>query len=84
MTTGSITSATEESLLPKDISLKQNYPNPFNPLTTIEFTLPSVKQISLKIYDTIGREVREIAGGIYAPGKHLMPRNYRAAFISIH
>lgn len=34
-----------------------NYPNPFNPTTTIQYTLADEGNVSLKVYDIIGREV---------------------------
>lgn len=37
-----------------------NYPNPFNPVTTFAFSLPERTEVNLKIYDTIGREVKRI------------------------
>ncbi len=46
--------------LPIAFKLYQNYPNPFNPTTTIRFDIPNVgthHDVSLKIYDIIGREV---------------------------
>jgi len=46
--------------LPTVFALDQNYPNPFNPSTTIRFALPKDAQVSLKIYDVIGREVRTL------------------------
>jgi hypothetical protein len=47
---------------PATFSLYQNYPNPFNPTTKIRFTIPlderrETKNVSLKIYDILGREV---------------------------
>ncbi len=39
------------------LRIKQNYPNPFNPKTNIEFTIPKVNFVSLKIYDVLGSEV---------------------------
>lgn len=56
---------------PDDYILEQNYPNPFNPSTTIRFSLPVNKQVSLIVYDMLGREVKtlianeEIAKGAY-------------------
>ncbi len=47
-------------ITPDDYELAQNYPNPFNPTTNIEFTLPIRKTISLKIYNSLGQEVRTL------------------------
>lgn len=58
-------------IMPDDYKLEQNYPNPFNPATNIEFTLPISKNISLKIYNALGQEVRTIISDQnYAPGSH--------------
>ncbi len=38
-------------------SLYQNYPNPFNPTTSIQYQVSGISQVSLKIYDLLGREV---------------------------
>ena len=43
--------------LPTEFVLDQNYPNPFNPFTTIQFSLPSVAFVSLKVYNSLGQEV---------------------------
>jgi hypothetical protein len=45
------------SSLPSTIQLDQNYPNPFNPTTNINFALPTAQNITLKVYDMLGREV---------------------------
>jgi len=45
-------------------------PNPFNPQTTISFDLPSGGEISLKIFDSLGREVEALGNGHWSSGKH--------------
>jgi hypothetical protein len=58
-------------IMPDDYKLEQNYPNPFNPTTNIKFFLPISKNISLKIYNALGQEVRTIINDQnYAPGSH--------------
>ena len=47
-----------------------NYPNPFNPTTKISFTLPVDGKVSLKVFDTLGREVADLANNVYAAGTH--------------
>lgn len=66
----SVTSVLEENILPEEFSLKQNYPNPFNPSTVIEFSLPTAGEISLKVYNILGIEITQLAGGSYSPGDY--------------
>jgi hypothetical protein len=47
----------DESFSLTEYKLNQNYPNPFNPATTISFQLPITSQVTLKVYDLIGKEV---------------------------
>ena len=60
----------EEEFLPVSHNLFQNYPNPFNPSTTINYSIPNVSFVSLKIYDMLGREIKTLVNneqntGIY-------------------
>jgi len=58
-TGGGVTSIDEKSsdLLPDDFLLYQNYPNPFNPVTVIGYRIPVISNVSLKVYDALGREI---------------------------
>ncbi|MBK7141797.1 MAG: T9SS type A sorting domain-containing protein [bacterium] len=56
--------------LPTDFTLEQNYPNPFNPSTRIDFSLPVAGDVTLVIYDVLGRSIRTLASGSYAAGHH--------------
>jgi hypothetical protein len=49
-----------EVVTPDDYVLEQNYPNPFNPSTTIRFSLPIQKKISITVYDILGNEVKTL------------------------
>jgi len=44
-------------LIPTDYELSQNFPNPFNPTTRIRFGLPQAGNVTLKIYNLLGKEV---------------------------
>jgi len=55
-----ITSIEDGNSIPVDYNLSQNYPNPFNPSTTINFSIPKQKNVSLKVYDVLGKEVAEL------------------------
>ena len=49
--------------LPLDYILFQNYPNPFNPNTSVKFQVPKTGDVSIKIYDMLGQEVRTLFAG---------------------
>jgi hypothetical protein len=40
-----------------NFELAQNYPNPFNPSTSIKYTISERANVSLKVFDVLGREV---------------------------
>jgi FlgD Ig-like domain len=56
--------------VPVSFSLEQNYPNPFNPTTNIHYQLQRPAQVSLRIYDVMGREVRTLLDRRVVAGVH--------------
>lgn len=68
-----VTSANENLLstaVPGDFELYQNYPNPFNPETKIKFSLPNSGNITLKVYNGIGKEVETLSEGFRNAGTY--------------
>ena len=63
-----------------DFRLEQNYPNPFNPSTTISYQLPKAEFVTVKIFDTIGNEVKTIVKEIKPAGVHEV--NFDASHLS--
>ncbi len=55
---------------PAGFALMQNYPNPFNPLTEIEFTIPYRSQVTLKVYSSLGQEIRTLVNQNLQGGRY--------------
>jgi len=49
--------------IPTVFTLLGNYPNPFNPMTTIRYGLPEKSDITITVYDALGRRVTVLANG---------------------
>lgn len=47
----------DNSIIPDNPNLYDNYPNPFNPETTIKYQLSKSSQVSLTVYNLLGKEV---------------------------
>ncbi len=59
------------SLLTKP-ELMQNSPNPFNPSTSIKFYIPNSSDVSIKIFDILGREVITLINKQAEAGYHIV------------
>ncbi|MFH1194857.1 MAG: T9SS type A sorting domain-containing protein [bacterium] len=55
---------------PVEFELSQNYPNPFNPTTVISYQLSVNSQVSLKVFDMLGREVVTLVDEFQNAGIH--------------
>ncbi len=60
---------------PLEFQLGQNFPNPFNPGTVISYQLPAVSDVTLKVYDILGREVAALVSGRQNPGSYSITFN---------
>lgn len=58
------------SEIPSRYELSQNYPNPFNPNTKINFAITKNENVSIKVYDMMGREVITLVNQKMNPGKY--------------
>jgi subtilisin-like proprotein convertase family protein len=68
------------SEIPKSFSLSQNYPNPFNPVTNIKFSMPRSGNVSMKVYDILGRQVAELVNEFRPAGNYVV--DFNAAHLS--
>lgn len=78
-----LTSVNENTVslnVPEKFELSQNYPNPFNPTTNIKFSIPNSGNISLKVYDRLGKEVADLAEGFRSAGTYEI--NFDASALS--
>jgi len=55
--------------------LNQNYPNPFNPETTIEYEIMNYVDVSLTVYDILGRIVKVPVNEKQKPGSYTVKFN---------
>ena len=58
--------------LPTEFRLDQNYPNPFNPLTTMQYLIPQVSHVTIKVYDIIGKEIKTLVNEEKLAGKYVV------------
>jgi len=56
-----------DSGLPGEYKLSSAYPNPFNPTTTIDYNVEIAGNVSLVVYDLMGREIKTLVNDFRAP-----------------
>jgi hypothetical protein len=55
---------------PDNFNLHANYPNPFNPVTKLKFDIAEESNVSLKVYNTLGKEITTLLEIELAPGNY--------------
>ncbi len=71
------TGVASEDKAPAEYNIYQNFPNPFNPTTVISYQLSSdfVGNVTLKVYDVLGREVAKLVDENKPAGKYKVEFN---------
>jgi len=64
-----------DEAIDKRFTLLQNFPNPFNPITKIHFGINERQFTSLKVFNTLGKEVATLVGEEKAPGEYMVEFN---------
>ena len=59
----------------KDWDLSENYPNPFNPETVLDLSVPTDGEVSVKIFDMLGREVAVLLDEPVSVGRYTLRWN---------
>ena len=70
LTPNGTTGITDNSAVINGYALNQNYPNPFNPSTIISYQIQKSGQVSLKLYNILGKEVATLVNENQTAGKY--------------
>ena len=65
-----VTSVNDLSNRISKYTLCQNYPNPFNPSTTINYSIPELSFVTLKVYDVLGNEIETLINEEKSAGEY--------------
>ena len=57
-------------VIPAKFSLSHAYPNPFNPVTHVDYSLPRTADVSIIVYDMMGRPVKTLVTERKAAGSY--------------
>jgi len=64
------TTDARENFVVLSYQLQQNYPNPFNPSTTISYQLPGDNQVTLTVFDVLGRKIVTLVNEVKGTGAY--------------
>jgi hypothetical protein len=70
-----VTSVKQLNSVPVKYALSQNYPNPFNPSTQIRYSLEKAGNVSLRVYDMLGREIATLVDAFQNAGSYVATFN---------
>jgi hypothetical protein len=55
---------------PANFAIEQNFPNPFNPTTSIQYQVSGTSNVTIKVYDVLGKDVATLVNETKTPGKY--------------
>jgi Secretion system C-terminal sorting domain len=58
------------SVTPSEFAIENIYPNPFNPTTNVNIRLPQKSELTVVVFNSLGREVTSLASGSFDAGSH--------------
>ncbi len=67
---GIILGADDATGIPDIYSLSQNYPNPFNPITSVDFSLARMSDVTIMVFNVLGQQVKTLVNGEMSAGQH--------------
>jgi hypothetical protein len=70
---GTVDVIAHTSNIPRKSGLEQNYPNPFNPSTTFRFSVAHAGNVSLEVFDVLGKKLATIVSTCLQPGIYSFP-----------
>lgn len=72
---GYTTAVKEENASPRTFSIEQNYPNPFNPSTRIVYSIPRASNVTLKVFNVLGQQVKTLVNETQGQGTYTVSFN---------
>ena len=61
-------SVSDQNLVVSKFELEQNYPNPFNPSTVIKYQMAEKSNVTLTVYNSIGRKISTLLNEVKPKG----------------
>ncbi|HEX2982436.1 MAG TPA: T9SS type A sorting domain-containing protein, partial [Ignavibacteriales bacterium] len=64
-----------DNSVPTEFKLANNYPNPFNPSTRINYSVPKAANVSIAVYNILGKRIATLTNRPHNPGNYSVTWN---------